>query len=139
MAVSDNNLTPDEIRTTDRSAPSISALAERYQTARAQRRFAEIAQKEGIVVVHFKKRTNGKPRRMQCLYDERAAEQMRYGYDLTSRDLMPVLDTEKGQLRMIPLDAVRKVMHEGEVVYERDEDISKDLVQTETGTRMELY
>ena len=100
----------------------IEALAERYEIARVQARFEEIASCEGAVTVYFTKRTDGHDRRMVCLYDDRKALRKRFGYDVTEHSLMPVWDVEKGEIRMISLDAVRKVVHDGQVLYEKREE-----------------
>jgi hypothetical protein len=108
---------------------AIAQVAERYETARAQMRFEEIASCEGIVTVYFTRRTTtengraGEERRMMCLYDPRAPEGGE-GYTYAEHGLMPVLDVEageRGELRTIPLDGVHKVMHRGEVVYQKEQ------------------
>ena len=115
-------------------------LDARYESARVQARFEEIASADGIVVVHFVKRTNGMPRRMQCLYDDRAALRARFSYDVVSRDLMPCWDVEKGAIRMISLDAVERIISGGEVVYDRDDHRhDDDIRETDTGLKMDLY
>ena len=94
-------------------------LEQRYEVNRVQARFEEIAGADGAVTVYFTKRTNGHDRRMVCLYDDREALRRRFGYDVTRHSLMPVWDIEKGAVRMISLDAVRKIVHGGDVLYER--------------------
>lgn len=61
------------------------------------------------LVVRFVKRTDGRLRRMSCVYYPAEAECATYGFDPVRKGLLPVWDMEKGAERFVNLDRVESV------------------------------
>lgn len=110
----------------------------RYETALCQAAFEAIAAHEGtICTVYYTKRTTSEKRRMMCIYNSTAAAKAQFGFNPAEKSLLPVLDCECGEPRMISLDAVHRVIVNGETVYPTPEEtpLPKTLAEADAEMR----
>lgn len=109
-----NRNTDDPRTASSTSSPS----SRRYESHLAQSAFEAIrAHGREIIVIRFTKRTTGKKRTMRCMYFPQKADRATYDYDVVGKSLCPVLDTDDGKPKTIPLDTVEWIKVGGKRIW----------------------
>lgn len=77
----------------------------KYLSVEQTREFFE-RHPDTVITVHFEKRTTGTTRVMHCRWTPDMHRKMTFPFNPASKDLFPVIDTDKDAPRMVPLDTV---------------------------------